>query len=106
VARKREKVIKLNLRLPKGLHHHLERQAAQGGRSLNSEIIDRLRRSVTTGEIARRLQLDALNTYTLDAQLMGMVKKALIDISEHLYQAVPVSLREYPTHQTKDGDKQ
>jgi hypothetical protein len=43
---------KLTLRLPADLHRRLTRSAADNGRSLNSEIVQRLRRSEdgSTGE--------------------------------------------------------
>jgi hypothetical protein len=56
-----------------------------------------------------------LSTYKLDEQLMDMVKKALMDISDHLATAwaeaeergdvEPFELRKYAT-QSKGGDEQ
>ena len=45
MARKRDAVIKLNLRLPEALHRRLERIAARNNQSLNSEMIKRLEKS-------------------------------------------------------------
>jgi predicted HicB family RNase H-like nuclease len=40
---------KLTLRLPPALHRHLKSVAADNGRSLNAEIVQRLRRSFGGG---------------------------------------------------------
>jgi len=45
---------KLTLRLPTDLHGRLTRSAVDNGRSLNSEIVQRLRRSVEGGSTRSR----------------------------------------------------
>jgi uncharacterized protein (DUF1778 family) len=42
MAHKRDAVVKLNLRLPRGLHRRLERAATSKNQSLNSEMVSRL----------------------------------------------------------------
>jgi hypothetical protein len=60
VARQRDEVIKLNLRLPGHLHRRLEREAARAGRSLNTEIIERLLQSYAY-DFLRRSATDLVN---------------------------------------------
>jgi Arc-like DNA binding domain len=60
VARQRDEIIKLNLRLPGHLHRRLEREAARAGRSLNTEIIERLLQSFAF-DLLRRSAADLVN---------------------------------------------
>jgi hypothetical protein len=46
MARKPTDTIKLNLRFPEALRRQLEREANKEGRSLNTEIVERLYRSL------------------------------------------------------------
>jgi len=46
MARKPTDTIKLNLRFPEALRRQLEREAKKEGRSLNTEIVERLYRSL------------------------------------------------------------
>jgi Arc-like DNA binding domain len=81
VAR-RQDTIKLNLRLPKALHGRLERVAARNDQSLNSEMIERLERSLRRDDFEKTQ--DAINDGMLKIiQVMADVAKHIRPLPEH-----------------------
>jgi Arc-like DNA binding domain len=63
-ARKARSLIPLMVRLPADLHRTLAREAEKSGRSLNTEIIERLRRPFTQEDETRKFQSLAQQTAT------------------------------------------
>jgi Arc-like DNA binding domain len=55
MARKPTAEVQLKLRFSESLRRRLEREAARNGRSMNSEIINRLERSFDTTNFARQI---------------------------------------------------
>ena len=74
MARKPTDTIKLNLRFPEALRRQLEREAKKEGRSLNTEIVERLYRSLREGN----KQTDVIAEYLFSAlQDEGVLDKIL-----------------------------
>src|SRR3954471_10468940 len=79
MARKPTDTAHLNLRYPEALRRRLERAAKNGGRSLNSEIVERLEQSF------RREDFEKLQ----DAMSLGFLK--LVDVVADVARQLPPS---------------
>ena len=79
MARKPTDTAHLNLRYPEALRRRLERAAMNGGRSLNSEIVERLEQSF------RREDFEKLQ----DAMSLGFLK--LVDVVADVARQLPPS---------------
>jgi predicted DNA-binding protein len=83
VVRKRDKIIKLNLRLPEELHRRLESLAAKNEWSLNTEIIRRIQESFLN-DLMRRSASKLLREGSVDQMLTDLIKKSLVELAQHL----------------------
>jgi hypothetical protein len=83
MARKRDTVVKLNLRLPEGLHRRLESLAAKNERSLNTEIIGRIQESFLNDQL-RRSASKLVRERSVDQMLTDLIKRSLVDLAQHL----------------------
>src|SRR5262245_45833368 len=81
MARKPTDTAHLNLRYPEALRRRLERAAKNSGRSMNTEIVERLERSFRRKDF-EKLQ-DAMNEGML--KVMGVVA----DVSTHMPPSAP-----------------
>jgi plasmid stability protein len=64
MATRKARLVPLMVRLPADLHRTLAREAEKGGRSLNTEIIERLRRPFSQEDEAKKFQSLAQQTAT------------------------------------------
>jgi hypothetical protein len=78
MARRPQDTVQLKVRLPQGLHHLVESAAAEGGRSLNAEIVSRLfasfQKDVDRTEAVARLLLAVL-----PPAILGMMARIPIE---------------------------
>lgn len=80
MARKPTDTIKLNLRFPEALRRQLEREANKEGRSLNTEIVERLYRSLRQDD----KQTDIVAQYLFSAlQDEGVLDRILAMAAEN-----------------------
>jgi len=77
MARKPTDTIKLNLRFPEALRRLLEREAMKEGRSLNTEIVDRLYRSLRQED----KQTDIIAQYLFSVLQDGGVLERMIEMA-------------------------
>jgi len=79
MARK-PKIITLNVRLPEELHEELEREAAKHNCSLNTEMIERLRRSL----IDDLLKIGAAKLVSegrVDQAITDITRRGMVDLA-------------------------
>src|SRR5262249_59120252 len=79
MARK-PKIIPLNVRLPEELHRELEREAAKHNHSLNTEMIERLKRSLVD-DLLKIGAAKLVSEGRVDQAITDITRRGMVDLA-------------------------